>query len=182
MISTLKNFLSPLKNVTEATDVLKWYLISLTTEAVKHTLENASSLSGFHASQFSRMLAASVGVSELILSNLSAKAVKMIAKTETHFSSVFAKLPWKCYLIIDSTPQKRSACKAQNVSRFNMGGGFWFGHRWTNLVLFINGHLIPLVPIPYQSKNECKKLGLRHKTEIELLCEYLDRLDLNKFV
>ena len=182
MISTLKNFLSPLKNVTEATDVLKWYLISLAAESVKHTLENASNLSGFHATQFSRLLVKSVEASELILADLAAKAVKIITKTESHLGTVFEKLPWKCYLIIDSTPQKRSACKAQNVARFNLGGGFWFGHRWTNVVLFINGHLIPLVPIPYRSKKECKALGLEHKTEKQLLCEYLDRLDLRKFI
>jgi hypothetical protein len=181
MISTLKNFLSPLKNLVETTEVLEWYLASLAAESPKHTLGNASDLSSISSSQFSRLLAGSVTTSELILSNLSAKSVKMITKTETDLSSVFAKLPWKCYIIVDSTPQKRSASKSRNVARFNLGGGFWFGHRWTNVVLFINGHLIPLVPIPYRSKKECKVLGVEHKTEKELLCEYFDKLDLTKF-
>ena len=182
MVSTLKNFFRPLKNLIETTNTLEWYLTSLAASASKHSLEHASDLSGIHSSQFSRLLAGSRLESELILSDLSKKAVKVLAQIESNLTPVLEKLPWKVYVIIDSTPQKRSASKAENVSRFNLGGGFWFGHRWTNAVLFINGHLIPLVPISYRSKNECKRLGLEHKTENELICEYLDRLDISKFV
>ena len=182
MISTLKTFLQPLKNLTETTNSLAWYLTSLAASAPKHSLEHASDLSGIHDSQFSRLLASSRSESELILSDLSRKAVKILSKTESHLTSILGKLPWKAYVIIDSTPQKRSASKAENIARFNLGGGFWFGHRWTNVVLLINGHLIPLVPIPYRSKNECKKLGIQHKTENELICEYLERLDIARFV
>lgn len=182
MISTLKNFFRPLKNITQATEVLQWYLVSLATETSKHTLEFASEISGIHASQFSRLLSGSVENSELILSDLSRKAAKSILKTESEFKKVLAKLPWKAFLIIDSTPQNRSASNANNVARFNLGGGYWFGHRWTNVVLFINGHLIPLVPIPYRSKKECKRLGIEHKSEKDLICEYLGRLNLNQFI
>jgi hypothetical protein len=182
MISTLKNFLRPLKNMTETTNTLEWYLTSLAASTAKHSLEHASDLSDIHGSQFSRLLSGSKLESELILSDLSKKGVKILSKIESDLTSVLEKLPWKVYVIIDSTPQKRSASKAENVSRFNLGGGFWFGHRWTNVVLLINGHLIPLVPISYRSKNECKRLGLGHKTENELICEYLDRVDISAFI
>ncbi len=74
MTSTLKNFLHPLKNLFETTKTLEWYLTSLAAAAPKHTLENASDLSGIDASQFSRLLAGSKVESEVILSNLSRKA------------------------------------------------------------------------------------------------------------
>jgi hypothetical protein len=182
MISTLKKFFQPLKTIAKTTNTLEWYLASLAVTTPKHSLEHASDLSGIHGSQFSRFLSGSRLESELILSDLSRKAVNILSKIESHLTSVLEKLPWKVYVIIDSTPQKRSASKAENVARFNLGGGFWFGHRWTNVVLLINGHLIPLVPIPYLSKNECKRLGLAHKTENELICEYFDRLDIAQFV
>lgn len=182
MITTLKKFLSPLKNIIKTTETLEWYLVSLAADSTKHTLENASTISGIHSSQFSRLLVSSADKSRLLLSDLSKKAAKTITKTESHLGSIFEKLPWTCYLIIDSTPQRRSASKAQNVARFNLGGGYWFGHRWTNVVLFINGHLIPLVPIPYRSKNICKQLGIEHKTEKDLILEYLDNLNISEFI
>ena len=111
MISTLKNFLRPLKNFIRISDVLEWYLVSLAVESTKHTLEHASKLSGFSASQFSRFLTGASGTSEIILANLSKKAVKILSKTESHLNEILAKLPWKVYVIIDSTPQKRSASK-----------------------------------------------------------------------
>ena len=181
MICTLKTFFRPLKNCTEPTKTLTSYLESLAVAAPKHSLDHASEWSGIHASQFSRLLASSSKESESILSNLSGKAAKILSKTESHLTALLEKLPWKVYVIIDSTPQKRSASKAENVARFNLGGGFWFGHRWTNVVLLINGHLIPLVPISYRSRSECKRLKVEHKTENELICEYLERLDIGKF-
>jgi hypothetical protein len=79
MISTLKSFLQPLKNITETTNTLEWYLTSLAVAARKHSLEHASDLSGIHDSQFSRLLVSSKYKSEIILSDLSRKAVKVVS-------------------------------------------------------------------------------------------------------
>ncbi len=102
--------------------------------------------------------------------------MKILSKTESHLTVVFGKLPWKVYLIMDSTPQRQSASQAENVARFNLGGGFWFGHRWTNVVVLIHGYLIPLAPIAYRSKNECKRLGVQHKSENELIANISNTL------
>jgi hypothetical protein len=182
MISTLKNIFKPLKNSFEINLTLEWYFIGLAIQSTKHSLENAAQLSGISASQFSRLLSDSKSQSEEILLYLSRKAVKTLSATESHLTEAFSKLPWKAYLIIDSTPQKRSSSKAENISRHNLGGGFWFGHKWTNVVLFINGHLIPLVPIPYYSKKACKALGIVHRSEVDLVCNYLDQLNISELI
>jgi hypothetical protein len=182
MISTLKNLFNPVKTSFQNNLTLQWYLISLAVERTKHSLENAAELSGINACEFSRLLSNNKNESEKILLNLSKKAIQMLRSTESHLTETFSKLPWKVYLIIDSTPQKRSASHAENLSRHNLGGGFWFGHKWTNVVLFINGHLIPLAPIPYYSKKACKAMDIVHQTEVQLVCNYLDSLSLSEWI
>lgn len=82
------------------------------------------------------------------------------------------KLSWKIAIIIDSTLQTRFNRHSDNVKRFNHGAGFVIGHQWTNIVLYINGQMIPLPPIPFYSKRYCRLKKIRHETENVLVCKY----------
>ncbi|MCP4108428.1 MAG: hypothetical protein GY749_23270, partial [Desulfobacteraceae bacterium] len=53
--------------------------------------------------------------------------------------------------------------------RFSHGKGFVIGHQWTNIVLFINGFIIPLPPIPFHTKKYCRENKTEYRTEHELI-------------
>ena len=91
-------------------------------------------------------------------------------------------LPWKIAILIDSTIQRRSSERTENAQKFNHGQGFVIGHQWTNIVLIINDMLIPLPPIPYHTKNYCRRYNLEYKTEHELVIEYVNRLNLEDYL
>ena len=92
------------------------------------------------------------------------------------------KLPWKIAIIIDSTLQTRFSRHSDNVKRFNHGAGFVIGHQWTNIVLYFNGVLIPLLPIAFYTKAYCRKNDLKYKTEHEHVIEYIENLNLEDYV
>jgi hypothetical protein len=89
---------------------------------------------------------------------------------------------WTIAIIVDATLHPRSSLHVQNSQRFNHGQGFVIGHQWTNIVLFINDQLIPLPPIAFLSRNECKRRKLNYLTEHERLAEYLQGLQLSQYV
>jgi len=91
-------------------------------------------------------------------------------------------LPWKVAIIIDATNQNRSSMHPENSQRFNHGKGFVIGHQWTNIVLFFNGLIIPLVPIPFYSKNYCKQKDIVYRTANEVLVEYITDLNLVEII
>lgn len=122
MISILKAFLRPLKNFHHVSRGLECYFRSLAAEASKYTYLHVSMLPHLNAFQFSRLLMRSPQTSSMVLSHLSKKSIKILSKTESVLSHLLRKLPWKVYLIIDSTPQKRSSSKAENINRFILGG------------------------------------------------------------
>jgi len=41
------------------------------------------------------------------------------------------------------------------------------GHQWTNIGIFICNRLIPLPPLVFLTKRECKLRGIDYKTELE---------------
>ena len=85
-----------------------------------------------------------------------------------------AGAPWTIAIIIDATLHPRSSLHVHNAQRFNHGQGFVVGHQWTNIVVNINGRIIPLPPIASLSKNECKRRGIVYKSERDRLIVYLD--------
>lgn len=91
-------------------------------------------------------------------------------------------VPWTVAIIVDSTFQRRSTPHAGNSKRFNHGKGHVIGHQRTNVVLIINDCLIPLPPIPFCSKNYCRKNKLAYKTENFRVTEYLSGLDIVAYV
>jgi hypothetical protein len=85
-------------------------------------------------------------------------------------------------ILIDSTLQPRASLQPENAKKFNHGKGYVIGHQWTNIVLIINGVLIPLPPIPYYSKRYCLEHDLDYRTEHELVVDYIDHLHLEDYI
>jgi hypothetical protein len=156
-----------------------WYLVSLMVETRKHSLHFAATLSGFNPSQFSKFLRKHHGVAAYTLEDLSKKQAKQLAPVLTELEG----LPWTVAILIDATLQTRAGLHTENAQRFNHGHGFVIGHQWTNIVLILNGILIPLPPIPFYSKNYCKKvLNIPYKTEHERLIAYLHDFTLEAYI
>jgi hypothetical protein len=159
-----------------------WYLFSLALDSPRHDLTHASKLSGLDISQFSRLLSEHPDLAYKCLMFLISLRSRKIRKLERKFQKLFEKAPWSVALIIDSTIHKRSSHKAQNTQRFNHGGGFRFGHQWTNVCIFVDGFLLPLPPIEFLTKKECKKMQVKYVTEPNRLVEYIEGLDLSAFI
>jgi hypothetical protein len=114
----------------------------------------AGSVSGSHKSQFSRLLSEHL--------DLAVDRLMLLAKDATKSASMDRQLlikgtSWTIAIIIDATLHPRSSLHVQNSQGFNHGQGLVIGHQWTNIVLLINGQLIPLPPIAFLSRNECKR-------------------------
>jgi hypothetical protein len=147
-------------------------------EARKHSLNFAATLSGLNKSQFSKLLRNHLGIAAYTLDDLSKRQAKRVARV----LKALEGLPWKIALLIDATLQTRAGLHTENSQRFNHGHGFVIGHQWTNIVLILNGILIPLPPIPFYSKNYCKTLKIKYKTEHERLIEYLTAFMLETYI
>lgn len=155
-------------------------ILFLMISARKHSLKAAGQFAGLHSSQFSRFLLKHLGLAKASLSQLSRKQAKILAKRMRFLAN--NKLPWKIAIIIDSTLQTRFNRHSDNVKRFNHGAGFVIGHQWTNIVLYINGQVIPLSPIPFHSKRYCRSNKIQYETENVLVCRYLRELDLDQYI
>lgn len=160
--------------------ICTWYLIFIMVSVRKHTLEEAAKLSGKNKSQFSRFLKGHSDVAIHNLGSLSKKQAKQFSKICKALAE--GKLPWKFAIIIDSTIQNRASLHPFNAKKFNHGKGFVIGHQWTNIVLVINDGVIPLPPIPFYSKNYCKKKKLKYQTENERIIQYLESLNLKEYI
>jgi len=158
--------------------ICMWYLISLMVITRKHSLDHASFISGKNKSQFSRLLQDHPGTAVYTLDNLSKKQARQFSKAMTTLKS----LPWKVAIIIDLTDQRRSSLKSENVQKLNHGKGYFVGHQWTNIVLLMGSHIIPLPPIAFMSRKYCRKHGIEYKTEHKRVIEYLETMKLEEYV
>lgn len=158
--------------------IFLWYLLSLMVETRKHSLSFASVLSGLNKAQFSRFLKNNRKTVAYTLDSLSKKQAKILSKVLKKLGG----LPWSVVIIIDSTFLTRASLKSENVQRFSHGKGFVIGHQRTNIVLFINGFIIPLPPIPFHTKKYCRKNKIEYRTEHELIVEYLTELNLTEYI
>ncbi len=91
-------------------------------------------------------------------------------------------LPWKVAIIVDSTLQQRASLHPDNAKKFNHGKGYVIGHQWTNIVVLINGVLIPLRPLPSYSQRYCREHKLAYQTEHERVVDYLKTLKLEDYL
>lgn len=161
-------------------NVCIWYLLFLMVSTRKHSLDEAARFSGMNKSQFSRFLKNHSGLAVYNLHVLSKKQANQFSKILNCLGK--GSVPWRIALIIDSTIQNRSTLHTDNAKKFNHGKGFVIGHQWTNIVLVFNDMLIPLQPIPFYSKNYCRKNKLQYKTENESVVEYITNLKLEDYI
>ena len=181
LLSKMKNhFLRQLKVNKRLRNVALCYLLFLMVATRKHSMRQAAAFSGLHSSQFSRLLKNHPQLAVYNLRQLSRKQARQFVKIAKNLYN--GKLPWFVGIIIDATIQHRSSLHTDNASRFNHGSGYEIGHQWTNIVLVIGEHLIPLPPIAFQSKAYCKKHGLTYQTENQWVTEYLLDLDLEYYI
>jgi hypothetical protein len=148
-------------------------------DASKHSQSFASSVSGLHRSQFSRLLANDTSLARDNLSWLSRRVAKRLAKKR---KKLFKGAPWTIGIIVDATLHPRSSLHVQNAQRLNHGDGFVIGHQWTNIVLVIGSTVIPLPPIAFLTKKECRRRGTRYKKESDRVIEYLRDLQLSEWI
>ena len=160
-------------------NVCIWYLLFLMVSTRKHSLDEAARFSGMNKSQFSRFLKNHSGLAVYNLHVLSKKQANQFSKILNCLGK--GSVPWRIALLIDSTIQNRSTLHTDNAKKFNHGKGFVIGHQWTNIVLVINDMIIPLQPIPFYSKNYCRKNKLQYKTENESVVEYISNLKLEDY-
>ena len=160
-------------------NVATLYLISLMVRAPKHSLTFASAISGLNKSQFSRFLSKS---SSIALANLNRLIRLVLLDFLNGRKPLIPGSPWTVALIIDATIQKRSSRHTHNAQKFNHGKGFVIGHQWTNIVLLINGIVIPLPPLKFLSKKTRIEQGLPKETEHEAIIRFILGLHLNDLI
>lgn len=164
---------------TRVQNVTFWYLLSLMLPSPKHSLTFAASLSGLCKSQFSRFLGKSLDLAVDCLKTLGRKMAKELAISR----EILVKgTPWSIAIVIDATLQHRSSRHPHNSKKFNHGQGFVVGHQWTNIILIINGEIIPLSPIAFYSKKECKRRQIDYKTEHQRVVTYITELELDFYI
>jgi hypothetical protein len=154
------------------------YLLFLMVVTTKHTLEEAARFSRLHKSQFSKLLKFHPNIAAQTLESLSKQQAKRLSIS----LEAVKGLPWKIVIIIDSTLQNRSSLHPENSKKFNHGQGFVIGHQWTNVVLILNGILIPLRPIPFYSQRYCRDHDQAYLTEHERVVNYLSHLNLDEYI
>jgi len=154
------------------------YLLFLMVVTTKHTLEEAAQFSRLHKSQFSKLLKFHPNIAAQTLESLSKQQAKRLSIS----LEAVKGLPWKIVIIIDSTLQNRSSLHPENSKTFNHGQGFVIGHQWTNVVLILNGILIPLRPIPFYSQRYCRDHDQAYLTEHERVVNYLSNLNLDEYI
>jgi hypothetical protein len=154
------------------------YLISLMAETRKHSLTFAAGLSETDISAFSRFLLNNKNVIKYTLRDLSKKQAKIYSQ----FLKKVNGLRWRVFIIIDSTVQDRAGLKSENVQKFNHGKGCVIGHQRTNILLFFNGIIIPLPPIPFYTKKYCRENGLPYVTEHDRVAAYLSELNMYEYI
>lgn len=156
------------------------YVLFLMASSRKHSMQAAGVFSHSSKSRFSKFLKNHSDLAVFKLNELSKRQAKQFGKKIRFMAD--GKLPWTIGILIDATLQTRSSLHSENVKRFNHGQGFVIGHQWTNIVLFVNDFLIPLLPIPFYTRSYCRKQNLKYKTEHEHLIEYIENLNLNEIV
>src|SRR5918994_1534246 len=154
------------------------YLLFLMVVTTKHTLEEAARFSGWHKSQFSRLLKCHPNIAAQTLESLSKQQAKRLSIT----LEAVKGLPWKIVILIDSTLPNRSSLHPENWKKFHHGQGFVIGHQWTNVVLILNGTLIPLRPIPFYSQRYCREHDQAYLSEHERVVNYLSNLNLDDYI
>ncbi len=154
------------------------YLLFVMVATTKHSLKEAARFSGLHPSLFSKLLPSHAQVAITTLDHLSKTPARQFAKALQRVHG----LPWNIVILIDATLQHRASLHPENTQTFNHGKGYVIGHQWTNVVLVLGDILIPLPPLPFDSKRYCQTHDLEYQSEHERVVAYLGALDLEDYL
>lgn len=155
---------------------ISWYLLSLMYIAEKHTQVYASKISGKASSLFSNLLINHLGLSRIILNRVAKRRLGKLMKKR---GALVKNSEWTIAIIIDATLHQRSSRHIENVQKFNHGKGWMLGHQWTNIGVLVAGQYVPFPPIPFYTKDECKKRKIKYKTQNDKLIDLLRTLSLS---
>ena len=156
------------------------YVLFLMVPFRKHSLEAAASFSNTGKPRFSKFLKNHSDLAVFKLDELSKRQARQFGRNIRFMAE--GKLPWKIGILIDATIQNRSSLHCENSKRFNHGKGYVIGHQWTNIVLFVNDIVIPLPPVPFHTRQYCRKNNLKYRTEHEKVVEYIEKIELKDYV
>ena len=146
----------------------------------KHTLAAAARFANTSKAKFNNLLSNHSDIAIFALRELSKKQARQFSKAMHALGQ--NSLPWNIAIIVDATFLGRSSLHTENAKKFNHGKGYVIGHQWTNIVLLINGKVIPLPPIAFYTAKYCRTYGIKYKTENERVIEYLAQLDLKQYI
>jgi hypothetical protein len=146
----------------------------------KHTLAAAARFANTSKAKFNNLLSNHSDIAIFALRELSKKQARQFSKAMHALGQ--NSLPWNIAIIVDATFLGRSSLHTENAKKFNHGKGYVIGHQWTNIVLLINGKVIPLPPIAFYTAKYCRTYGIKYKTENERVIEYLAQLDLEQYI
>lgn len=156
-------------------ETLTWYIVSIILPTDKHSQARAAKISGKDNSLFSNLLLGSLDISKIALNRASRRRLDSLARKR---KVLIKNAPWKIAIIIDATLHKRSSRYTQNGQKFNHGSGWVIGHQWTNIGILINDQLVPLPPIAFYTREECKRRKIPYVTEHEKVVKALHSLSL----
>ena len=156
------------------------YIIFIMTSKRKHTLAAAARFANTSKAKFNNLLSNHSDIAIFALHELSKKQARQFSKAMHALGQ--NSLPWNIAIIVDATFLGRSSLHTENAKKFNHGKGYVIGHQWTNIVLLINGKVIPLPPIAFYTAKYCRTYGIKYKTENERVIEYLAQLDLKQYI
>lgn len=162
------------------TPVAITYIIFIMTSRRKHTLAAAARFANTSKAKFNNLLSNHSDIAIFALRELSKKQARQFSKAMHALGQ--NSLPWNIAIIVDATFLGRSSLHTENAKKFNHGKGYVIGHQWTNIVLLINGKVIPLPPIAFYTAKYCRTYGIKYKTENERVIEYLAQLDLEQYI
>jgi hypothetical protein len=147
--------------------IVCYYMIFLMLKHKKHELRTAARLFSTHESNFSRLLSHEKArpMSRSLLNRAIKRRLSKVSRTENDI-----------YLIIDSTLMSRSGKRVKNFHKFRHGGPYICGHQFTNFVLRIGDEIIPLCSVPFYNKKYCREIGVKYRTEIEMITEWISNL------
>jgi DDE family transposase len=149
------------------------YLLVLMVMTTKHSRAEAARFAGRQTSLFSHLLQSHAKGAITTRENLS----KTPARQDAQALQRVQGLPWKIVILIDRTRQPRASLHPANPQTFTPGTGEVMGHPWTNIVLVVGDILMPLKPIPFESKRDCQTHDLASQSAHERVVAYRDALD-----
>lgn len=143
------------------------YVSSLMLAAKKHTFQSAAEIAGLDESRISAAMNSShmPQVSRDVLNRSVRRRLKR-----------FKRLEGRLVFIVDGTIVGRRGRKIENAGKHHSGSGFVWGHKFVNFVLLGECGVLPLGSEPVYSKKYARENGIKRKTEIEIVVDWINGL------